>query len=356
MMSHAAPRCLAILIADDGDAHAHERHARAVLEAARGSGRTTQAIAVLVGGEHDDALVARIAALGYARVVLVTACGLRLPVLGSDVARLLAEALTQGALAPLGVEDLLCFAAGAIGEETAATLAMAHDAVALGRVHALTFDGRTLLADKAVFGGRSQATIRADHGPWLCAFRGVGNSATATMPGNTSASPSAVAQATPAEIVRESYAPPKSVPDEVTLHPSTSRRRPVETARLVVSGGRGMRSAEGFALLEQLAGHYEGAVGASLPAIDAGWLPVTHQVGQSGKFVTPRVYLAVGISGTPQHLAGIGGESSIVAINNDPDAEIFKHADLGVVGEWEHILPALIARVASARAQVWPAA
>ncbi|WP_454737206.1 electron transfer flavoprotein subunit alpha/FixB family protein [Cupriavidus necator] len=350
MMPATAPRSLAVLIADDGYAHAHERHARAVLEAARGSGRATQAIAVLVGGEHDDALVARIAALGYARVVLVTACGLRLPVQASDVAKLLAEALTQGALAPLGVEDLLCFAAGAIGEETAATLAMAHGAVALGRVHALTFDGRTLLADKAVFGGRSQATIRADYGPWLCAFRGIGNSATAAMPGNTGAYPSAAAQAAPAEIVRESYTPPASVPDEVTLHPSKSQRRPVETACLVVSGGRGMRSAEGFALLEQLAAHYEGAVGASLPAIDAGWLPVTHQVGQSGKFVTPRVYLAVGISGTPQHLAGIGDESSIVAINNDPDAEIFKHADLGVVGEWEHILPALIARVASARA------
>jgi len=116
-----------------------------------------------------------------------------------------------------------------------------------------------------------------------------------------------------------------------------------------VSGGRGMQGTEGFALLAQLAARFDAALGGSLPAVDAGWVPVTHQVGQSGKFVSPSVYVAVGISGTPQHLAGVSATTRIVAINNDADADIFRVADVGIVADWDTFIPALIARVDACR-------
>ena len=108
---------------------------------------------------------------------------------------------------------------------------------------------------------------------------------------------------------------------------------PLQGARLVIAGGRGMQSEAGFALLHELADALHAAVGGSLPAVDAGWVSVSRQVGQSGKYVSPRVYVAVGISGTPQHLAGIGPHTRIVAINSDPRADIFGVAELGVVAD-----------------------
>jgi electron transfer flavoprotein alpha subunit len=92
------------------------------------------------------------------------------------------------------------------------------------------------------------------------------------------------------------------------------------------------------------------ALGGSLPAVDAGWVPVARQVGQSGRFVSPRLYFAVGISGTPQHLAGVAGTTRIVALNQDPDAPIFNLADVGVVADWRELLPLLAERLDAAAA------
>lgn len=120
------------------------------------------------------------------------------------------------------------------------------------------------------------------------------------------------------------------LPAPLAVEESISGQRlpPVESARIVVSGGRGVNE-QGFALLEELAERLDG----SLPAVDAGMVPVVRQVGVSGKFVSPDIYLAVGISGTPQHLAGISPDTRIVAINKDPSADIFKVASVGVVGD-----------------------
>lgn len=127
----------------------------------------------------------------------------------------------------------------------------------------------------------------------------------------------------------------------VERRPLAERQAALEGARLVVSGGRGL-DPDGFALLARLADRLGGAVGASLPAIDLGLAPVSRQVGQSGKFVSPELYLAVGLSGTPQHLAGIAPVSRIVAINSDPQAPIFQFAELGLVADWREVLPALL--------------
>ncbi len=117
---------------------------------------------------------------------------------------------------------------------------------------------------------------------------------------------------------------------------------PLDRAEIIVSGGRGMGSTEGFAVLRELAQVLGAAVGGSRPAADLGWVPHSHLVGQTGKIVAPNLYIAVGISGAAQHITGAGSSRTIVAINKDPDAPIFKLAHIGVVEEWEKVIPALI--------------
>ncbi len=116
----------------------------------------------------------------------------------------------------------------------------------------------------------------------------------------------------------------------------------LDQADIIVSGGRGMEDKENFAVLRELANVLGAAVGGSRPAADLGWVPHSHLVGQTGKIVAPNLYIAVAISGAPQHMAGAGSSKTIVAINKDEDAPIFKVAHIGVVDEWQNVIPALI--------------
>ncbi len=114
----------------------------------------------------------------------------------------------------------------------------------------------------------------------------------------------------------------------------------IEDASIVVSGGRGIGSTEGFKQLEELAALMKGAVGASRPPCDNNWIPDTAQVGLTGKIIAPDVYIAVAISGSSQHMSGCSGAKTIVAINKDKEANIFRYARYGVVGDWKKVLPA----------------
>lgn len=231
-----------------------------------------------------------------------------------------------------GRPALCLFAATPAGEEMAARLAVRLNGAALGRCTDVTLLPDGLIATSAVCGGRARLTTSYD--PVWCF--GAMRTTAGQVPAEVAGVPSR-----PPTILRLDGSLPESV-SRIRRTLSDAHDTPLEHARIVVSGGRGIGGAEGFALLRELSEILGAALGGSLPTVDAGWIPVARQIGQSGKFVTPEIYLAVALSGTLQHLAGIGPAARIAAINSDAEADIFRFAEIGIVGDWRVVVPALV--------------
>ena len=222
------------------------------------------------------------------------------------------------------------------GRELAARLAFRlHTEATLDCVD-LGIDAETkrLLQTKPVYGGNAQAVIVTETDPQVVTIRTKAFSALApdaSRKGETIALQPMDLSAVKTRITN------RVVEDVAGIK--------IEDARVVVAGGRGIGSAEGFKQLEELAKLLKGAVGASRPPCDNNWIPDTAQVGLTGKIIAPEVYFAIAISGSSQHMSGCSGSKTIVAINKDPEANIFKVAQYGVVGDWKKVIPALIQKV-----------
>lgn len=154
-----------------------------------------------------------------------------------------------------------------------------------------------------------------------------------------------------AEVVNVSFSPAETKSKFVETKVPEAGELSIAEADIIVSGGRGLKEASNFSLIRDLAHAIGGAVGASRATVDAGWIDHQHQVGQTGRVVSPNLYIAAGISGAIQHLAGMSTSKHIIAINKDPEAPIFRVADLGVVGDLFTIVPALTEEVKKAKGQ-----
>ncbi len=282
---------------------------------------TVEAIYV---GDNAAAVAPALGAHGVAKVFAVDAGGSLAGVMGAAAIAGLVEAEAP---------DLILFAQSYDGRDAIARLSVKLDRTVLTNGVGLTVEGDSITVRSAIFGGNTFVDTKFDGAkPALAAIRP--KSFVAEAGGDAAA-----------EVVSVDTPDAGRAAEAKVLETHVEEREgpKLEEATIVVSGGRGIGAAENYEpLVEELAKLIGGASGASRAIVDAGWVPYSKQVGQTGKTVKPKVYVALGISGATQHMVGMKGSDNIIAINKDGEAPIFSVADLGIVGDVHKVVPKLI--------------
>lgn len=222
------------------------------------------------------------------------------------------------------------------GNELAPRIAFRLGAAFVGNCRSIEVDEKGVRFERSIWGGRAVEAVRPKLGKVVI-----------TVPSGRFAKTAERAEANSHRLVdiqAFTWSHPQYAGLEKVGNASSVR---LSQANVVVSGGRGLNSAAGFDLLRTLAQELGGAVGASRAAVDAGWISHSSQVGHTGTIVAPGIYFAIGISGAPQHLAGIGGAKFVVAVNVDDEAPIFDYAHVGIVSDYKPIIEELISRLRS---------
>ena len=281
-------------------------------------------VAAFVGGDAT-AIAGALGEFGASAVYATGDLGGALP--GAAVSAAM-KAVIDGGAAP----DLIMFPQNYEGRDVMARLSVKLDRTVITNNTDIAVDGDSVVVTTPIFGGNTLVnTSFSGAAPYLAAFRP--KSFAAESAGGGAASVVAA-----------------PVPDlgstggakVVAVHVEESTGPKLDEADIVVAGGRGLGEADKFSMVDDLAKLLKGAAGASRAIVDAGWVPYSMQVGQTGKVVKPNVYIAAGISGATQHMVGMKGSKNIIAINKDAEAPIFGVADLGIIGDVHKVLPKLI--------------
>jgi len=280
-----------------------------------------ETIALVIGGQVQ-AIAAELGGYGAMRILAVQQSKLE-KYSSTAYSKVIAE------VAKKEQADVILLPATAMGKDLAPRVAVKLDAGLASDCIALKVDGGNIIATRPVYAGKALIEVKINSAIKIFTLRpnvfpvGTGNGASATV-----------------EVIDIPLAG-SDFASFVTEMTQASGKLDVAEADIIVSGGRGMKGQENFKMLEDLAGIVGGAVGASRAVVDAGWRPHNEQVGQTGKTVSPSLYIAVAISGSIQHLAGMSSSKYIVAINKDKDAPIFQIADYGIVADAFDIIPAI---------------
>ena len=284
--------------------------------------------AFVVGSAGDAA--AALADHGAAKIYETGDLGGALP--GAAVSAAM-QAVIDGGESP----DLIMFPQSYEGRDVMARLSVKLDRTVLTNSTDVSVDGDSVSVQTPIFGGSKIVTSTfTGETPFLAAFR-----PKSFEPAGGAGGAGEVVAAPVPDLGTTGGASVTAVHVEETSGPK------LDEAAVVVAGGRGLGEAEKFEMVEQLAKQLKGAPGASRAIVDAGWVPYSYQVGQTGKVVKPTVYVAAGISGATQHMVGMKGSKNIIAINKDKEAPIFGVADLGIVGDVHKVLPQLLEALAA---------
>ena len=311
-----------LVFAEQRDGQLKSYALEAVSEGRRLADASGGSLAVCLLGNGISGLAAQVGSHGADTVLTAESSELASYQPGA-YAKLLAEALQVS-----GAEVVL-LSSSVMGRELGALLAAKAGASLLSDVVGTTWDNGHLTVTRPVYAGKALLKVAARRSPVIVTLRPnvfaaveqAGAGKVETLPVGLDAGAKAV---------------------QVTNTVMKASTRPELTeASIIVSGGRGMGGPENYTVIETLADTLGAGVGASRAAVDAGWRPHSDQVGQTGKTVSPNLYIACGISGAIQHLAGMSSSKCIVAINTDPEAPIFKVADYGIVGDLFEVVPAL---------------